>query len=444
MLQLPVELRLFCIEPFVDDVDFLKGLRLVNKELRSLASKLLFRTVFISPTEKSAENLAKLLQSRYHSHVQCVVIKTSLDSDDSHDELELLESFAAAITSLCKFVNLRELRVKFSEQCAAELDPNTSEPIQEVCEMPEYRSAVLNTIFTSLKDVKTLKILSIRDLQDHTDRHILESEAFKSIRRRLTGLHLQITTEVMAQKDLDFGALHQGFTIDLPKLWLEPVVLHLTHLTLYSYTCKWGLYPFVDFREIGTFPCLESLSLGNWTIAHDWQVDWILSHGSTINQLLLEDCTISPALAMADNDNMTHVNFPGLQPEGDDYCPYFAQVAIRWHHVFDQFRSYLHQLERFAMRCSGYLEWTDDSFDRRYNLSNNLRINRYHFFHRACTPHWLHHSYRVGENSFLFYVEGEHPNPDHWQIDFPDCHSEDEEALNRLMEAVERRARKVI
>ncbi|KAJ4983224.1 F-box domain protein [Stagonosporopsis vannaccii] len=443
MLQLPVELRLLCIEPSSNDIGFLKDLRLVNKELGNLATKLLFSTVVLDPSDKSTKSLAKILQSQYRGHVKCVVIRTSLSPVDGHGGLELLDSFADAIDSLCIFENLQELRVKFSEQCAAELDSHVGGPIQTVYETPEYRRAVLNTICKSLKNVTTLRILSIRDLQDHMDRQFLESKAFKSIHGRLTGLHLQIATEVMPQKDLDFEALHQGFTVDLPELWLKPVMSHLTHLTLYSYTCMWGLYPFVDFREIGTFPCLESLSLGHWTIAHDWQIDWILSHGSTLKQLLLDDCTISPALAMADDDNMAHLNFPGLQPDGDDYCPYFTQVAIRWHHVFDQFQSDLQRLEHFAIHFSDYRGWADDAFDRRYNLNNELRVNRYHFFHRACTPLWLDHSYRVGENSFLFYVEGEHPNPDHWQIEFPNCHQEDEDALRTLMKVVNKRARKV-
>ena len=90
----------------------------------------------------------------------------------------------------------------------------------------------MDTVFKALKEVSTLKILSIKDLQDHMDRRILESESYQSVRDRLTGRHLQIATEVNEQSDVDFAAVHQGSTVDLPELWLKPLSSHLTHLTL--------------------------------------------------------------------------------------------------------------------------------------------------------------------------------------------------------------------
>lgn len=433
MLQLPVELRRLCIESLDDNVENLKELRLVNKELAMLAAEILFRTAVLNPTNESAEMLAQLRASDYSKHVRCVIINTSIDPDYIREELELLDSFADAIGSLSKFSNIHEVQINFSERCAAEPDGYMIDLLQEVDETPEYRTAVLDTICKALEAVKALKVLSIRDLQDHMDRRILESEAFKSTLGKLTGLHLQIVTEVMEQSDLDFAAVHRGFTVDLPKLWLKPVLPHLTHLTLYSYTCMWGLYPFVDFRQIGTFPCLESLSLGNWTIAHDWQVDWIVSHACSLKQLFLEDCTIIPALKMASDDNMVSLNFPGLQAEGDGYCPYFKLVPMRWHQVFDLFRSSLLHLEHFAVYYSDFAEWADDAFDTRYQLNSKLRRGKYHFFDRASVPPWLDHPYRVQKNQ---------PNRYCCHAKFPECHEEDEEALRKLVEMVRGRSRR--
>lgn len=280
MLRLPVELRRLCIEPLDDDADTLKQLRLVNKDIGTLTTDVLFGTAVLRSTDESAEAFHKLVRSEYSNIVRRAVIYTDTDEDDPQDGSELLESFAEAIGLHCSFENLQELQLKFAVECAAELDTYIGEGyFQDVCETPEYRSAVLRTVFEVLEDVGTLRALSIRNLQDHMDRQTLESDAFQSVRSRLTGLHLQIATEEREQHDLDFEALHRGFTVDLPELWLRPVSSHLTHLTLYCYTSFWGLCPFVDFRHIEPFPCLESLSLGNWTIAHDWQIDWILSHG---------------------------------------------------------------------------------------------------------------------------------------------------------------------
>ncbi len=47
----------------------------------------------------------------------------------------------------------------------------------------------------------------------------------------------------------------------------------------------------VDFRGLH-FPKLKKLQLENYTFSHDWQLDWILSHGATLEELMLDDCPI--------------------------------------------------------------------------------------------------------------------------------------------------------
>lgn len=442
MLHLPSELQRLCIELLDADVATLKELRLVSHEIGKLATEVLFRIAVLNPTEDSAERFAALIQSEYRQDVRCVVVndfETEAEVDDPQDELEISESYSEALRSLCKFESLQELRLRFAKDCAAEPDRDfDNETFQDVNQTIEYRSTILSVVCEALQNLKSFRILSIRDLQDHMDRSILESEAFELIRSQLTGLHLQIATEVLEQHDLDFAALHRGFTIDLPELWLKPVKSHLTHLTLYSYTCLWGLYPFVDFREVGTFPHLKSLSLGNWTIAHDWQVEWILSHGSTLKQLLLDDCPIIPALRMAGDGNMARLNFPDLKAEGDDLSPYFKLIPMRWHQVLDRFRSNLSHLGHFALRCSDGCDWSDDAFDYRYDLINVLGPSRYQFFDQGSMPHWLHRQ-RHEPKSHEFYRRRQHPNPEYWNVDFPDCYEEDMQALGRFVEVVRER-----
>jgi hypothetical protein len=454
MLRLPVELRRLCIG-FLDDVsddldeavDTLKQLRLVNKDIGTLATEFLFGTAVLRSTDESAEAFQKLARSKHNRLVRRAVIYTNTYEEDPQNESELLESFAAAVGELSSYQNLQELQLKFAVECAAEPDTWIGEGYsKEVCETPEYRDAVLEVVLQALESVSTLRVLSIRNLQDHMDRKRLESDAFRSIRSRLTGLHLQIATEEQEQQDLGFAALHRGFTVDLPELWLKPVASHLTHLTLYCYTAMWGLYPFVDFRQIGTLPCLESLSLGNWTIAHDWQIDWIESHGSTLKQLLLDDCPIIVALRMADDDNMARLNFPGLQPlQGEDWAPYFTLVSLRWHEVFNRFRANLHRLEHFAMYSSNR-DWTEDAFECRYNLENHLRGNRYHVFDRGSVPPWLdweHHVRPQHRYHEFFCGKPDRPDPNHRRVEYPACLDVDLEALGKLMEVVKRRGRNV-
>lgn len=444
MIQLPVELRRLCIELLNNDASSLKSLRLANKEIGELAAEILFRTAVLKPTDDSAATLTELMHSQHNHLVRCVVIDLFPESGyEPEDESELLESVTEAIGSLSSFANLEHLQLRFDEDCA-----DSKNDFKDVAQESYFRNDVLETVFEALKDVSTLEVLSIRDLQDLMDRTVLQSEAFQSVRRRLNGLHLQIVTEVVEQFDLDFEALHQGFTVDLPELWLKPVSSHLRHLTLYSYTCMWGLYPFVDFREVGTFPCLESLSLGNFTIAHDWQIEWIMSHGRTLKQLLLDDCPIITALKMKPDDNMAKLNFPGLQADsrtmtndGRGYFSYIKTISMRWHYVFDLFRSGLPHLQHFAL-CSSNRDWADDSFDHRYNLMNRLLRNRYYMFDRGSIPHFLEpEDYRPTAGHHDFYLRGAHPDSEYLRVEFPMCDDEDAEALEKLMKIVNHRAR---
>jgi hypothetical protein len=458
MLLLPGELKRLCIEFLDDNADALKQLRLVNHEIGTLATQAFFHTTVLNPTGDSAKILAALVHSKFRRDVKCVIINDfnfeadeDEDPDDSPEELEVTESYSEALASLCKFENLQELRLRFAVECAAELDDRYDDGTKNVrvSQTIEYRSAILSIICKAIEGLKKLRILSIRDLQDHMDRQILESETFRSIRSRLNGLHLQITTEDPPHVSR-YTACHRGFGVDLPELWLRPVLPHLTHLTLYSYTRMWGLYPFVDFREIGTFPCLESLSFGNWTIAHDWQIDWIISHASTLKELLFHDCPIIPALRMAQRkeNNMASLNFPDLKAEGADvWGDYFTLVTLRWHQLFDRFRSDLSHLDHFALRCtdtSGPNDcWSADDFDYRYNLTNSLRNTRYYFFDSdcnvsgtGCVPQWIDPG--PERRAYGFYRGWHHPKPS-IEVKFPDCDEEDAAALSRLMEVVNKR-----
>ena len=455
MLLLPVELKRLCIGFLDDDANALKQLRLANHEIGTLATEVLFHTAVLNPTDDSAKILTALVHSEFRRDIKCVIVNDfNFEADeleDPDDELEVTKSYSGALASLCEFENLQELRLKFAEDCAAELDDRYDDGTRSkfVNQTVEYRSAILSIICKAIEGLKNLRILSIRDLQDHMDRQILESDSFRSIRSRLTGLHLQITTEDPPHASA-YAACHRGFSVDLPEIWLIPVLPHLTHLTLYSYTCMWGLYPLVDFREIGTFPCLESLSLGNWTIAHDWQIDWILSHRSTLKELLLHDCPIIPALRMAKRkeNNMASLNFPDLEAEGPDvWGDYFTLIMIRWHQVFERFRSDLSRLEHFALHCTDISIpndcWSDDDFDYRYTLTNSLRNTRYHFYDCDCyvpgagfIPQWVDPS--PGKTAHRFHRGYPHPKPS-VEVEFPDCNEEDAEALRSLMGAVNKR-----
>ncbi|KAH7359611.1 hypothetical protein BKA66DRAFT_395877, partial [Pyrenochaeta sp. MPI-SDFR-AT-0127] len=211
--------------------------------------------------------------------------------------------------------NLEEVEVKFARECAF-ADPvgqpghalNTN-----IAETISFRNEVLEFLFTALRQDEKVKSLTIKNLQDYMDKSVFESEDFKAVRNELSKLHLQITTEhdqdVPEYSILD-SSCHQGFRRDRPDTWLKLLTNQLTCLTLYGTECFWGVWPLVDFRQVPAFPYLKSLSLGKFTIAHEWQVDWVLSHRPTLEELILDDCPIVTALTIW--NDAADANFPGL------------------------------------------------------------------------------------------------------------------------------------
>jgi hypothetical protein len=276
------------------------------------------------------------------------------------------------------------VELKFARQCA---NPATGAYSfgRDVPETTAFREQVLSAVFQALVEKATVKSLTIGNLQDHMTEEVFGTNAFKIVRKRLTKLHLQIATEdddASPERNIEFPACHQGFRYSLPEFWLKPTTNQLTHLSLYGRECYWGLWPFTDLRDVATFPHLESLSLGNFAIAHDWQIDWITSHGSTLQELCLDDCSIVFALSMS--QDQAHTNFPSLPLLADvpsryrPYKLYFKEVDLRWHHVLERFRIELPRLRYFAM---GHGDWLNNqAFEGRYNFDCEILNSRYMLF----------------------------------------------------------------
>lgn len=162
-------------------------------------------------------------------------------------------------------------------------------------------------------------------------------------------------------------------------------------------------------------------------IAHDCQIEWFTAHSSTLEALFLDDCGIVISLTM--NEEQARANFPDLAPDEDEPGLYFEplgppirdpkysiEVPLRWHIIFERFRNDPSRLCRFGF---GHGKWDDgEAFEARYKLPNELHEERYHTF----------------ENGW---------GPSAWNAsELPACDEdeEEEEALERLLEAVQQRA----
>jgi hypothetical protein len=440
MLQLPVEIRRLCLESLEHDREDLKNARLVNKELGFLASEILFRKAILNNTEESAEKFRELLKSSLNALVHNVEINTSEDPEytgGGQDEADNSESFLEMMRLIHEFSKLEEVGLNFAKEVAGN-DPRGYD--KDVAETVLFRTGILEDLLPALRKASNLQTLTVKNLQDYHDEGLFKCEDFIAVRDKLTRLHLQIATEyddASPEESITKPALHTGFGRDLPNIWLKPTTSQLTHLTLYGTECYWGIYPFVDFRNIPTFTRLKSLCLGNFTIAHDWQVDWIVSHNATLEELIMDDCLILPALRM--KTTMTKANFPDLAPSKLNHgifriTVYWKEVPLRWHMVLDRFRTSLPKLRHFAM---GHGNWSEyRAFEERYELLSEVAKGRYAFFDWGIGPsQWIVGGSTYHEDGYTF----SHGHPEREYVEFPKCREEDQKALMDLLVCVEGR-----
>jgi hypothetical protein len=418
MLQIPVELRRHCINFLDDDAQTLKALRLSCKDLGTLATETLFWTAALNHEEESADKFKKLINSPLKSLVHHVVINTRGTDDPDVErytlECEIVGSFVDAIQLLSQVVKLEEVELSFSDECQAFGWDN------RVAETLHFRKSILVPFFGALAKADRLESLTIKNLQDAMSKEVFESDGFKAVRGCLKKLHLQIATEhdeARPEHDLDMAVTVGGFTQALPNFWLKPMTTQLTHLTLSSLNCPWGIWPFLDLRQISSFSRLKSLRLGHLTIAHDWQIDWIVSHSATLEELVFDDTSVIVALLF--NKEQVEINFPHLsqlkhtisEDGNEEDKDYLVELELRWHHVFDRFREGLPLLHHFAANCRDY-----------------------RFFEHGMGP-----SAWKDDDGYSFFMKNDY-GEDYTDIDSPRCSEEDEQALAALMESVYQRA----
>lgn len=439
MLNLPIELQRNCVQYL--DIKALKSLRTVNKAVLPLSTEKLFHTISLFPGEESSAKFTQVLENGdLNPLVHKVIFDTSSPTDyelEREKEKEIDKDFKKTMHTVGKFLNLREVELRFSGECANEDKGRYNKEVQETV---NFRTRILENLFKALNNLKhpTLKVdsLLINNLQDYTT--IYDNENFIAVRSRLKKLALNIATEsddTSPERSINMAALHTMFNNDLLEQWLKPLQDQLTHLTIYCDTF-WGTWPYCDLRQVN-FPHLKSLSLGNFSIVHDWQIDWILSHGPTLEELLLDDCPITIALNL--EPEQCRPNFPELMPatkhiDPDSSIAYVKDVSLRWHDIIPRFQTCLPHLKSFAL---GRGNWDKGlQFQERYEIVSELRVCRYNVFDCGIGPsQWIDFDYddRVYECFTLSWGREE--------IEFPDCDERDLEALGELVEVVNFRKR---
>ncbi|KEQ86458.1 hypothetical protein M438DRAFT_255555, partial [Aureobasidium pullulans EXF-150] len=204
--------------------------------------------------------------------------------------------FLAVLKKLGRLRNLRSVKLKSSSECVG---PQQRRHwwARNVPESIKFRADVLQSLFAGLNaEYASPKLdqLCIENLQGCGNEMLVRSKDFGAVLSRVQKLELQITTEDVdgdgsLPANLGKKELHSFFGQQLVQGWLEPVREHLTHLKLYSRDMYFGYLPKC---HLPTFPALRSLILGGLSFSHEEQLTWVLTHGNTLEELVLDNCPI--------------------------------------------------------------------------------------------------------------------------------------------------------
>jgi hypothetical protein len=283
---------------------------------------------------------------------------------------------------------LKEVGLRFDCRVGDPVDRHGFVVYHDPLETVDFRTDILNTLFTALHHPHMhVDTLSIEHLQDYT-RSVYLTPAFQHVRAKLTSLHLNVSMEYSnnGSEDIQIPEKHDFYNQDLNTHWLEPLQHQITHLTLHA-SDFWGVYPRWDPRALH-FPRLQSLALGRWSIAHEWQVHWLLSHAATLEALYLEDCPIVYALSLVSYQHESLSWEPGEHLVVDDWRRTGRLFPpLRWGPVLAQLRTRL-KLKRFGLvhvPLPVYLD-PDERFAQRYDIPARLGENRYAVFDGGLAP----------------------------------------------------------
>jgi hypothetical protein len=355
----------------------------------------------------------------------------------------LSPTFKAMLNDIGLFRNLRRLELTHDHQ--AEASDLASGHARE---WTEYREAFFNALILALNHpdhpAEHLRNLSIINLQDVTNYDLVKSPDFKTVISRLDSLELCVVTEehdAAPELEIEFVERHIFFGRDLRQYWLEPLQGKLINLKIYS-NCPWGYLPKCDLRGLH-FPLLKSLSLGNMTFTHDWQLDWIISH-DTLELLTLDDCPIiHDAMMSGACDSERYIPLDdiekGLLRQGNSRKKpkqTHWHYEARWHVYFRRLKNGLPNLERFGVDRGPWNpayeeDHASEPFKAAASLPARLAASRYMIFHSGTGP--------------CPWIEPEDCSNDEYEKvtvledQYDSCWNEDQKALDELLAAVESR-----
>ncbi|KGO55375.1 hypothetical protein PEX2_030790 [Penicillium expansum] len=419
--NLPPEL--LAIITSLSNTETLKALRLTNHMLCAFATKNLFSTVSLYTEDQSCEGFESVIthpQLNEHVHkVRLNTVKVDYSSDEEHEELEVPFKWKELLPMLPKIPNLESVVLRFDKTIT--FDDDYQHPPQSV----DYRESLIRWLGAGLVSLKQpLKELGIQNHQNMTPLN----PDLQQVLCTLSSLRLNVVHETepsCIQNEIEKEAFQDFYGRILPSIWLKPMMGSLRKLSLYS-NFPWGFYPKFSLEGIHC-PNLQSLTLGNFCFFEDQQVDWILSHSSTLEQLYLDDCLIFFRARILDNEGQLAMcpipkSRMEFQPGYSWWDFWHYDYPSRWSDLFASFKTGLPHLRRFAIGHNR--AWDADPeyeipFEKELDLVPALMHDRYMAFEGGLVEGHL------GPSQFI--------SPG-WNEagDWPQCDDEDREALKTL------------
>lgn len=424
----------------------LSNTRLVCKELDKHAAKVLFKDVFLSPSDQQINTWNSIsLDQNIRQIPRHAIIHTHSDIEDyglgagRREPEEIGDEFQEALAALSRFPNLDSVEIAFTPECLGERENSWWE---EVAEDASSREEKLGLIFQAIRDRaadegnRTIKKLTITNLQNCPIPEFTSSDLFRDVMGQLDELHLSLIQEYNeAGPDHDYTRVElQTFPAHLCSEWLRPISRNLKALSLYHKTDNWGPFPGY-FNPSGiSFPKLETLALGYYTLAHDSDIDWVLSIKS-LRKLIMHNCMIASWIRI-DEHNMAEwkaptTNWTRLPDEGEySYGEQFSYGG-RWSQFLDRIAGDLPNLVDFRFDRSSYRDNTPYGLEHRDACGVKVFPQRYICFDNGILP--THFPEADDDGDMHSWLDDGFPTNVH-----KDNLEEDQRSLDRLLDKLKK------
>jgi hypothetical protein len=356
------------------------------------------------------------------------------NDEESNDEDfgDKLQKLCRVIKALSRFPNVDSVEIVFTEECLGK----DARYYEEVEEPANFRERALQMIFMAINnrssDDRTVRKLTIMNLQNYEYIHLVASRDFKSVMHGLEELHVCVVQEYNEHgPDHDFTRVElRTFPAHFCQAWLAPISANLKALTIYQHDQNWGPFPGY-FQPNGiSFPKLEKLVLQYYTLAHDNDLDWVCSIKS-LRKLHLHKCMIASKMRI-DTENMTEWNVrthDWIQTSNSGGWGVDFQYNGKWSTFIDRLHESLPDLREFRFNYGDAFEdrmRTDKRHDARVN---KMFSKRYITFDNGILPtHWP----EAREGSMYQWDDDE---------DWPNLHEEYLEADQASMDRITSRRR---